>query len=196
MPPVPPDTILAQLRWRYATKKFDPTRKIAAEVWAKLEAGDGARAVVVRVAAVEVHRGHRPRDAEEAAPGVVQPGARFSMRRTSSSSPRRTRRRRPTSSGTSLARPRSAGSRSRLSIGLKQTINGSLARMSAADAHAWAARQTYLALGFFLSACALAGVDACPMEGFQPEKYDEILGLKEKGLSAVVLATAGYRLAG
>ena len=78
---------------------------------------------------------------------------------------------------------------------MRRTINGSLERMSAADAHAWATRQTYLALGFFLSACALAGVDACPMEGFQPEKYDELLGLREKGLSAVVLAAAGYRLA-
>jgi nitroreductase len=73
-------------------------------------------------------------------------------------------------------------------------INGSLEQMTRADAHAWAARQTYIALGFFLSACAMAGVDACPMEGFQPEKYDEILGLREKGVSAVVLATAGYRL--
>src|SRR5436190_9675948 len=37
MPPVPPDTVLGQLRWRYATKKFDPARKIAPELWAKLE---------------------------------------------------------------------------------------------------------------------------------------------------------------
>jgi nitroreductase len=79
--------------------------------------------------------------------------------------------------------------------GFRQKMLGSLSRMTPADAHAWAARQTYLALGAFLSACAMAGVDACPMEGFQPEKYDEILGLKERGLGAVALATAGYRLA-
>src|SRR5215468_8953657 len=35
--PVPPDTVLAQLKWRYATKKFDPTKKIAPELWGKLE---------------------------------------------------------------------------------------------------------------------------------------------------------------
>jgi nitroreductase len=79
--------------------------------------------------------------------------------------------------------------------GLKQALLGSLSRMTERDAHNWAARQTYIALGFFLSACALAGVDACPMEGFQPEKYEEILGLREKGLGAVVIATAGYRAA-
>jgi nitroreductase len=77
--------------------------------------------------------------------------------------------------------------------GYRQMMIGSLSRMSGPDAHAWAARQTYIALGVFLSACALAGVDACPMEGFLPEKYDEILGLKEKGLGAVAIATAGYR---
>jgi nitroreductase len=65
--------------------------------------------------------------------------------------------------------------------------------MDAAQAHRWAARQCYIALGFFLSAAALMGVDACPMEGFQPEKYDELLGLKEHGLASVVIATAGYR---
>jgi nitroreductase len=77
--------------------------------------------------------------------------------------------------------------------GLKNAMLGSLARMDAAQAHRWAARQTYIALGFFLSAAAMMGVDACPMEGFQPDKYDEILGLKAQGLGAVVLATAGYR---
>jgi nitroreductase len=72
---------------------------------------------------------------------------------------------------------------------------GSLARMDAGQAHRWAAKQTYIALGFFLSAAALLGVDACPMEGFQADKYDEILGLKDRGLASVVIATAGYRAA-
>src|SRR5947209_1504909 len=37
MPPVPPETVLGQLRWRYATKKFDPTRKVPPDLWAALE---------------------------------------------------------------------------------------------------------------------------------------------------------------
>ncbi|HEY1190068.1 MAG TPA: nitroreductase family protein, partial [Gemmata sp.] len=79
--------------------------------------------------------------------------------------------------------------------GFKQMMLGSLARMDAAQAHRWAARQTYIALGVFLSAAALMGVDACPMEGFQNDQYDEILGLKAKGLASAVIATAGYRAA-
>lgn len=58
---------------------------------------------------------------------------------------------------------------------------------------AWTFRQTYLALGNLLSAAATLKIDACPMEGFEPEKYNEILGLKDKGLNAAVLATIGYR---
>jgi len=62
-----------------------------------------------------------------------------------------------------------------------------------ADRVAWATRQVYIALGNFLTSAALLGIDACPMEGFSPPDYDRILGLEEKGLSAVVVATAGYR---
>ena len=47
--PVPPDDILAQLRWRYATKLFDPSRKIAPDLWAKLEQAAELRADVPRI---------------------------------------------------------------------------------------------------------------------------------------------------
>ena len=57
----------------------------------------------------------------------------------------------------------------------------------------WTARQTYLALGNLLVACAELKIDACPMEGFDSEKYNTILGLNERGLSASVIATIGYR---
>ena len=57
----------------------------------------------------------------------------------------------------------------------------------------WAARQSYIALGNFMTAAALLGVDTCPMEGFEPAKYDEILGLPAQGFRAVVACAAGYR---
>lgn len=58
---------------------------------------------------------------------------------------------------------------------------------------AWTAKQTYIALGNLLSAAAHLKVDACPMEGFEADKFDEILGLKAKNLSTAVIATIGYR---
>lgn len=57
----------------------------------------------------------------------------------------------------------------------------------------WTAKQTYIALDNLMMACAELKIDSCPMEGFEREQYDEILGLKEKGLSTAVVATIGYR---
>lgn len=57
----------------------------------------------------------------------------------------------------------------------------------------WATRQTYIALGNFMTSAALLGVDTCPMEGLDPAKYDQILGLPSKGYATVVACAAGYR---
>lgn len=56
-----------------------------------------------------------------------------------------------------------------------------------------AARQAYIGLGSALIAAAELKVDSTPMEGFDPVKVDEILGLKEKGLRSVLLLPLGYR---
>jgi len=57
----------------------------------------------------------------------------------------------------------------------------------------WAARQAYIALGHLMTAAALLGVDACPMEGFAPPKFDEILKLSGTGYHSVVACALGYR---
>lgn len=57
----------------------------------------------------------------------------------------------------------------------------------------WMTKQAYLALGNLLTVCALEEIDSCPMEGFEPEKYDALLGLKEKGLQSVLVLPVGYR---
>lgn len=57
----------------------------------------------------------------------------------------------------------------------------------------WATNQAYLALGTLLTVCAIEGIDACPIEGFEPEKYDQILGLDERNLQSVLVLPVGYR---
>ncbi|MGL2964376.1 NAD(P)H-dependent oxidoreductase [Flavobacterium sp. RSB2_4_14] len=57
----------------------------------------------------------------------------------------------------------------------------------------WTSKQTYLALGNLLNAAAELKIDVTPIEGFEPEKVNEILGLAALGLNASVLATIGYR---
>ena len=57
----------------------------------------------------------------------------------------------------------------------------------------WTSKQTYLAMGNLLNAAADLNIDVTPMEGFEPEKVNEILGLDKLGLNASLIATVGYR---
>ncbi|WP_417874038.1 NAD(P)H-dependent oxidoreductase [Xanthomarina gelatinilytica] len=57
----------------------------------------------------------------------------------------------------------------------------------------WMANQLYLTLGALLTVCAVENIDACPIEGFEPKKYDKLLGLDEKGLESVIVLPVGYR---
>ena len=63
----------------------------------------------------------------------------------------------------------------------------------ASEIKLWATKQAYLAMGNLLTICAVEKIDACPMEGFIPEEYDKMLGLKEKGLQSVLIMPVGYR---
>ena len=72
---------------------------------------------------------------------------------------------------------------------MKSTING----MPEDKKNNWAAKQTYLALGNLLNAAAELKIDATPMEGFDATQYDEILGLSALGLHTSLVAPIGYR---
>jgi len=71
-------------------------------------------------------------------------------------------------------------------------INGILGRTDEVNFN-WAARQAYIALGTAMIAAADLQIDSTPMEGFDADKFDELLNLKEKGLKSVVLLAIGYR---
>lgn len=72
-------------------------------------------------------------------------------------------------------------------------MKSKLIKLSDAEKANWTSRQVYLAFGNFLSAAAALKIDTCPMEGFETEQYNQILGLSDKGLTAAVIATVGYR---
>lgn len=63
----------------------------------------------------------------------------------------------------------------------------------AAEIWKWATNQAYLALGSLLTVCAVEEVDSCPMEGFDADKYDELLELNKRGLKSVLTLPVGYR---
>ena len=189
------DALLAQLNWRYATKAFDPTKKISASDWAALEQAliltptsygfQPYRFVVVtdpatREKLVPISWGQRqPADASHF---VV-----FAAKETVNEA----------DVDHYLARivEVRGGSVDQLAQ-LKGMLVGDIVKgPRSAWQHEWATRQAYIALGNFMTAAALLGIDTCPMEGIDPVKYDEVLGLAATGYKTVVAAAAGYRAA-
>ena len=187
------DTLLAALNWRYATKKFDPAKKIADATWAVLEqaliltpTSYGMQPLkflvltdpALRAQLVPVSWGQtQPVDCSHyvvlaaRAQNTEADVAHYLAR---------------------MAEVRGMPVEALAGFGkvlLGDVVHGPRGQM----ALEWAARQSYIALGNFMTAAALLGVDTCPMEGFEPAKYDEILGLPAQGFRAVVACAAGYR---
>ena len=75
----------------------------------------------------------------------------------------------------------------------KMMVTNLVDRMSAEESFKWATNQAYIALGTFMTAAAVMGVDTCPFEGINPSKYDEILGLSGSGWRTVCACPAGFR---
>lgn len=77
--------------------------------------------------------------------------------------------------------------------GYKNFVQSKISELSQEELNIWTAKQTYLALGNLINAAADLKIDVTPMEGFEPQKYNTILGLTERGLNASLVATVGYR---
>ena len=77
--------------------------------------------------------------------------------------------------------------------GFKNMMTNSILTKSEEWQEVWLINQVYIALGNLLTTCAMLRVDACPMEGFLSDKYDEVLELEQEGLSAVLVIPIGYR---
>ena len=188
-------TLTDALHWRYATKKFDPARKIPQATWAALE-----EALVLSPSSygLEPWKFFQVQDPavrekiSKAAYGQRQPVdcshlVVFTCRKGLDNA------------DIDQFLQRTAATRGAPLEALKgygDIIRGSADRARAGGyLDVWSSRQVYIALGVFLTAAALLGVDACPMEGFDPAQVDEILDLKSKGYFSVALAAAGYRAA-
>ena len=77
--------------------------------------------------------------------------------------------------------------------GYQGFMKGKINELSADEQNTWNSKQTYLALGNLLNAAAELKIDVTPMEGFSPFAVNEILGLDALGLNASLIATVGYR---
>ena len=75
----------------------------------------------------------------------------------------------------------------------REQLQGMMQKKTVEQRQSWSKNQAYIALGNLMTVCAIENIDACPMEGFIPEKYDDILQLNKKGLKSVLILPVGYR---
>lgn len=190
---IPDQQLIQALNWRYATKAFDPARKIPDFVWKTLQdtlvlspSSFGLqpyRFLIVKDPSVRARlRPHSWNQTQVVdASHYVVFAARTAM--TEAEIDR------------FLDRVVEVRGVPREALeGYRGMMYGSLLSPGAESRipH-WAALQAYIALGNLMTAAALLGVDTCAIEGFVPAEYDEILGLKEQGYAAVVCCALGYR---
>lgn len=188
-----PASVIDALQWRYAVKKFDATRKIPAATWASLE-----EATVLSPSSYGLQPWRFFVVDDPAIRAQLRPASWGQSQITDASHllvfARRTS---MTTADVDAYVQRIVEVRGGDAAALKdyRAMMVNHVTNPALDVNAWATKQVYIALGVFMAAAAMMGVDACPMEGFQPAEYDRILTLPERGYHATVVATAGYRAA-
>lgn len=195
MNPIPPAQLLEALNWRYATKQFDPSRKINDATWRALE-----DALVLTPSSYGLQPWHFF--------VVTTPDLRARLRPHSWNQSQIT----DASHLVVFAIPdkidipfmekyldRIAEVRGvpleSLAFYRDMMLKDVIAGPRSAWAREWACRQVYIALGNFMTAAATVGVDTCPLEGIDPMEYDAILDLPARGFNTVVACAAGYRSA-
>ncbi|MBD0835071.1 NAD(P)H-dependent oxidoreductase [Aestuariibaculum suncheonense] len=75
----------------------------------------------------------------------------------------------------------------------REDLIKTMSKMSVEQRQQWSKHQAYIALGNLMTVCAVENIDSCPMEGFNALEFDNILNLQERGLKSVLLLPVGYR---
>lgn len=190
---ISPNRLLEALRWRYATKKFDPTRRIELSTWAALEealiltpSSYGLQPWVFHVVTNQqikdrlVPHTWNQRQVADCSHLVV-----FAIQK--SMTPEYVE-------GYVNEVATSRGIDPNTLEGFrKMMVRDIVEGPRGAQSEEWAKLQAYIALGNFMTSCALLNIDTCPMEGFQAAGYDSELGLEPLGQTTAVVCPAGYR---
>ncbi|MGB0144947.1 MAG: NAD(P)H-dependent oxidoreductase [Akkermansiaceae bacterium] len=192
MTPLSPPELLQQLTWRYATKKFDPTKSIPEEAITALTSS-----LVLTPSSFGLQPWHfliirDPSIREELLPNSwgqaqVTECSHFVVLAAKSET---------TEADIDNFLDRTVAVRGGQIDQLnpyRDMMIGFTKNMDEAERLQWAKLQTYIALGQLMTSAAVLGIDACPMEGINPAEYDRILKLPEKGYTTSVACALGYR---
>jgi nitroreductase len=191
-----PQQLVQALEWRYATKVFDATKKIPADVWSALE-----KTLILTPSSYGLQPYQFLIIQDPAKRGALLPHSWGQKQvvdcsqfvvftaRTDMQEADVTKLIQRVSSVRGVP-PETLNFFRDMMLG--DVVNG----VRGKTAHEWATRQTYIALGNLMTAAAVLGVDACPMEGLVPAEYDKVLGLNGSGYATVVACALGYRAAG
>lgn len=191
--PLSNDHLLAQLHWRYATKKFDAQKKIPAATWHTLE-----EALVLSPSSFGlqpwkffvVENADFRKQLQAASWGQTQIVDAshlvvFAVKQDLGAAD-------VDRLFDAMVKQRGAD-RAQLE-GYRQMMLGFVANVPfGITTQEWSARQVYIAMGQFLASAAMLGVDTCPIEGLDPAAYDRILSLPQKGYRTLCASAAGYR---
>ncbi len=188
--------LVSALNWRYATKQFDASRKIAAADWNALEES-------LRLAPSSF--GIQPWKFIV----VESPELRAKLREASWGQTQVTEASHLVVLAVKQAvdtahldrfmadTAKTRGAAVESLAGYRKLVDGFVAaKAQAGQLEAWSSKQVYIAAGQFMASAAVIGVDTCPLEGIDPAKYDEALGLAGSGWATQMAIAAGYRAAG
>ena len=191
-----PPELLKSLEWRYATKLFDPAKRIPDATWHALE-----RALVLTPTSYGLQPYQFLVITDPAIRSALLPHTwgqkqvvdcshfvvfTAKTKTTEADVDKLIRR---TVEIRKLPAAEALGPYRYMMLG--DVVNGPRGKI----AHEWATRQTYIALGNLMTCAAVLGVDACPMEGLIPSEYDKVLNLIGSGYATVVACALGYRSA-
>jgi len=189
---IPPDQLLDALRWRYATKSFNPDRRVDPDAWQAL-----LESLVLAPSSFglqpwkflviedpELRRQLRDASWGQAQVTEADKLVVFTAQRdmTRADIERWIAR---------LAEVQ--GQQPDSLAGFTDVVDRFSRSLDPTQRHAWNVRQTYLALGQFMGAAASLGVDTCPLEGIDPAGYDRILGLDDSPYATCVACAVGHR---
>ena len=184
--------IITDLKWRYATKKFDATKRISSKELEKLKeavqlAASSYGLQLYKVLIVENKETRtKLQEVSWGQTQVVDASHLFVFCNYTSISEQHL------NEYASIKSEQQKIPLDKLK-GYVEFIQTKLSEMTPEAINTWTSKQTYIALTNLMNACAELKIDSCPMEGFEMEKYDDILGLTPRGLSTALVCPVGYR---